>query len=143
MHDEAFQAFSSATMIEPSLACAWAAWGEHYHRLYKDAPKKDEKDIIKHAADAMSCYLHAASLYNNAKSRKYLARILWLLSLDDDGGDDDGEQAISKAYEAFKNETPIWYWITFIPQLLNSLGGREGRHSRNILLKLAKSHPQV
>ena len=85
----------------------------------------------------MSCYVEAAGLYKNAKSRKLLSRILWLLSVD------GPENRISQAYEDFKGETPIWYWITFIPQLLTSLSQREARISCNILFKIAKVYPQA
>lgn len=32
----------------------------------------------------MTCYLHACRNQDEPKSRKYLARILWLLTYDDD-----------------------------------------------------------
>ena len=33
---------------------------------------------------AITCYLHACRHQNESKSRKYLAKVLWLLTYDDD-----------------------------------------------------------
>ena len=137
MHDEAVAAFSSACQIESNLSFAWGAWGTYNDELFKELPKERDSEGTKYAADAINCYMHAASLHNGPKSRKFMARILWLLSLD------DPDQLISKAYEAFKGEAPTWYWITFIPQLLTALSNKEGKYARLILMKLAKSFPQA
>jgi transformation/transcription domain-associated protein len=135
MHEEAVTAFSSATQIDVQLPQAWAAWGAYNDQLFNEAT--GDKEALTHAADAVNCYMHASALYNSAKSRKYLARVLWLLSVDND------EKIISTAYEGYKGETPVWYWISFIPQLLTALSGKECMHARQILMKLAKNFPQV
>nr|KAJ3422805.1 hypothetical protein HK105_006243 [Polyrhizophydium stewartii] len=131
LHEEAVQAFSSAVHIDMTLAKAWAAWGEYNDRMFSDNPTK-----MEHGVDAVNCYLHAAGLYNSGRSRKFLARILWLLSLDND------QETLTRSYENYKSEIPVWYWITFIPQLILSLTGKEAAFARQILLKIAKSFPQ-
>ncbi|CAG8514780.1 8940_t:CDS:2, partial [Scutellospora calospora] len=80
-----------------------------------------------------------AGLYNGPKSRKLLVRILWLLSVDDDKGH------ISRVFETYnsKSEVPVWYWITFIPQLIACLMHKEAKHARTILTKIAKQYPQA
>src|SRR5208337_1945731 len=70
-------------------------------------------------------------------SRKLIARILWLLSLDDLHG------TIAGGFDDYKGDVPIWYWITFIPQLLTGLNHREAPRVYVILAKIAKSHPQA
>ncbi|MCJ1473515.1 hypothetical protein MMC13_002166 [Lambiella insularis] len=130
--DEANDAFGTALYYDIRLPKAWAEWG-----FYNDSMFKAEPENIERAAAAVSCYLEAASLFKNAKSRKLLSRILWLLSVD---GPDN---RISQAFEDFKGETPVWYWITFIPQLLTSLSHREARLSRAVLVKIAKIYPQA
>jgi transformation/transcription domain-associated protein len=130
--DEANHSFASATQIEMGLPKAWAAWGQFNDKLFKDNPKE-----MKYGVNAINCYLQAAGLYNNSRSRKYLARILWLLNLD------DSQQSLSKSYEMYKGDVPLWYWITFIPQLLTSLGNKEAQYTWTILMKLAKNFPQV
>ncbi|KAI8099099.1 uncharacterized protein BX664DRAFT_310101 [Halteromyces radiatus] len=130
--NEANEAYVNAVQIDMSLPKAWAEWGRYNDRRFKENPKD-----LSWANNAVSCYLQAAGIYKNAKSRKYLLRVLWLLSLDDDQG------MISRAFEAYKGEWPVWYWITFIPQLLSALQHREAKHACAILIRIAKQYPQA
>lgn len=130
--EEANDAFGTALYYDIRLPKAWAEWGYYNDKIFKEDPENMEK-----AAATVSCYLEAAGLFKNAKSRKLLSRILWLLSID------PGDNRISAAFEDFKGETPIWYWITFIPQLLTSLSHREARLTRNVLIRIAKVYPQA
>ena len=129
---DANEAFGVALYYDLRLAKAWSEWGQYSDQRYKADPKDYEL-----ASNAVSCYLEAAGLYKNAKSRKLLSRILWLLSLDDEEG------RVASAFENFKGDTPVWYWITFIPQLLTSLSHREARLCKAILVKIAKLYPQA
>ncbi|OAD77362.1 hypothetical protein PHYBLDRAFT_36397 [Phycomyces blakesleeanus NRRL 1555(-)] len=130
--NEANEAFVNAVQIELSLPRAWAEWGRYNDRRFKELPKD-----LSWANNAVSCYLQAAGIYKNAKARKYLLRVLWLLSLDDQSG------TISRAFEGYKGDWPVWYWITFIPQLLTALQHKEARHARAILIRIAKQYPQA
>lgn len=129
---DANEAFGVALYYDLRLAKAWSEWGQYSDQRFKS----DTKDY-ELASNAVSCYLEAAGLYKNAKSRKLLSRILWLLSLDDEEG------RIGSAFENFKGDTPVWYWITFIPQLLTSLSHREARLCKAVLVKIAKLYPQA
>ncbi|KAJ9213961.1 hypothetical protein DTO166G4_4406 [Paecilomyces variotii] len=130
--NEANEAFGVALYYDLRLAKAWAEWGQYSDQRFKADPTDYEL-----ASNAVSCYLEAAGLYKNSKSRKLLSRILWLLSLDNEEG------RISSAFENFKGDTPVWYWITFIPQLLTSLSHREARLCKAVLVKIAKLYPQA
>ena len=130
--DEANSAFATAVQIDLSLAKAWAEWGHYNDRKFKES----NVDLTL-ACHAVGCYLQAASLFKNGKARKVLARVLWLMSLDDE------QNVVSKAWAGFKGEVPVWYWITFIPQLLTSLSHREARNAKDILIRIAKIYPQV
>ena len=130
--DEADDAFGTALYYDLRLPKAWAEWGQYCDRRFKEDPSD-----IQAAFNAVSCYLEAAGLYRSSKTRKLLSRILWLLSLDNEEG------KIASAVEVFKGDTPTWYWITFIPQLLSSLEHREARLARSILSKIGKSYPQA
>ncbi|KAF2021383.1 hypothetical protein BU24DRAFT_487816 [Aaosphaeria arxii CBS 175.79] len=129
--NEANDAFGTALFFDIKLPKAWAEWGRYNDMLFKEEPTNLEK-----AEAALSCYLEAASQFKNAKSRKLLGRVLWLLSLDKD-------RRLAEKFEEFKGDTPAWYWITYIPQLLNSLSRPEAPIARNILGKLAKTYPQA
>ncbi|KAA8642953.1 histone acetyltransferase TRA1 [Aspergillus tanneri] len=130
--NEANEAFGVALYYDLRLAKAWSEWGQYSDQRFKSDPSDYEL-----ASNAVSCYLEAAGLYKNAKSRKLLSRILWLLSLDNEEG------RVAGAFETFKGETPVWYWITFIPQLLTSLSHREARLCKAVLVKIAKLYPQA
>ncbi|QSZ33988.1 hypothetical protein DSL72_005568 [Monilinia vaccinii-corymbosi] len=132
LRDEASEAYGMALFFEIKLPKAWAEWGYFNDRLFK----ANQNDYT-FARNALSCYLEAAGLFKNAKSRKLLTRILWLLSLD------DAEGTLSTQFDEYKGETPVWYWITFIPQLLTGLGHKEAAKAHLILSKIAKSYPQA
>jgi transformation/transcription domain-associated protein len=130
--EEAAEAYGMALFFDIKLPKAWAEWGYYNDRLFKENPTN-----YTYAKNALSCYLEAAGLFKNAKSRKLLTRILWLLSLD------DAEGTLSAQFDDYKGETPTWYWITFIPQLLTGLGHKEAPKAHIILAKIAKTFPQA
>jgi transformation/transcription domain-associated protein len=130
--DEAAEAYGMALFFDIKLPKAWAEWGYYNDRLFKENPTE-----IVYAKNALSCYLEAAGLFKSGKSRKLLTRILWLLSLDDANG------TLAAQFDEYKGETPVWYWITFIPQLLTGLGHKEAPKAHNLLAKIAKSYPQA
>lgn len=129
---DADNAFGTALFFDISAAKAWAEWGYFNDRKFKEDPTD-----INSARQAITCYLQAAGSYKNAKSRKLIARILWLLSMDDANG------SIASGFDDFKGDTPTWYWITFIPQLLTGLSHKEAMRVHSILLKIARSYPQA
>ncbi|KAL3477677.1 hypothetical protein BJX99DRAFT_257277 [Aspergillus californicus] len=112
--NDANEAFGVALYYDLRLAKAWSEWGQYSDQRFKTDPNDYE-------------------LASNA----LLSRILWLLSLDNDEG------AVAAAFENFKGDTPVWYWITFIPQLLTSLSHREARLCKAVLVKIAKLYPQA
>ncbi|PSR77484.1 hypothetical protein BD289DRAFT_398006 [Coniella lustricola] len=130
--DDADNAFGTALFFDISAAKAWAEWGYFNDRKFKDQPTD-----LNAGRQALTCYLQAAGGYKNAKSRKLIARILWLLSMDDANG------TISAGFDDFKGDTPTWYWITFIPQLLTGLSHKEATRVHSILIKIARSYPQA
>jgi len=132
--EEANEAFGTALFFDIKLPKAWSEWGRYNDMLFKEDPQSIDK-----AANAISCYLEAAGQYKSAKSRKLLSRILWLLSLD------DADNTLAKAWELFKGETPVWYWVTFIPQLINNLSRttKEAEIAHTLLSKLARTYPQA
>ncbi|THH10763.1 hypothetical protein EW146_g8270 [Bondarzewia mesenterica] len=131
-NEEANQAFGQAVQLDMTQAKSWAEWGKYNDKMFKEVPND-----MSHAASAVSCYLQAAGLYKNGKSRPLLARVLWLLSVD------DHTFTISRAFDTYKGEAAFWFWITFIPQLCLSISQREVKQARYILLNLAKLYPQA
>ncbi|KAH9831114.1 transformation/transcription domain-associated protein [Teratosphaeria destructans] len=132
--EEAHDAFGTALFFDIKAPKAWAEWGRYSDYLFKEEPTN-----LDLAGNAISCYLEASGQYKSAKSRKLLSRILWLLSLD------NAEGSLAKVYAKFQGEHPWWYWVTFIPQLLNNLSRSEGEANvaHQILTNLAKTYPQA
>ncbi|KAH7633405.1 hypothetical protein B0T09DRAFT_395672 [Sordaria sp. MPI-SDFR-AT-0083] len=130
--DECDTAYGMALSHDISAPKAWAEWGYFNDRKFRENPA----DVLA-AKQALTCYLQAVSSYKNHKSRKLIARILWLLSLD------DANNTISSGFDDFKGETPTWYWITYIPQLLTGLNHKEAPRLQVVLSKIAKSYPQA
>lgn len=130
--EDANTAFGTALYYDITTAKAWAEWGFFNDRMFQGEPTNHTT-----GRQALTCYLQAAASYKNAKARKLIARILWLLSLDDANG------TIAGGFDDFKGEISTWYWITFIPQLLSSLSYREAVRTHDILLKIAKTYPQA
>jgi transformation/transcription domain-associated protein len=129
---EANEAFGQAVQTDMNQAKAWAQWGKYNDRLFKH-----NKTDFASGANAVSCYLQAAGLYKSGKSRPLLARVLWLLSVD------DPTSAISRQFDGFKGDAVYWYWITFIPQLCLAGTYREANPARHILMNIAGLFPQV
>lgn len=159
-HEEANAEFAHAIQMDMNQPKAWAEWGKFNDRIYRERPETVQgpppepeqgkprlteeqyqaqyaRDRAVFASSAVSCYLQAAGLYNSHKSRALLLRVLWLLSLD------DTHNTIAKAFENYKGDLVIWYWITLIPQLLLSFQHREAKQARLLLIRIAKQHPQV
>ena len=67
--DTANQAFATAVQVDLYLPKAWAEWGYYNDRRFKEQPEE-----FMYASNAISCYLQAAGLYKNGKTRKLLAR---------------------------------------------------------------------
>jgi transformation/transcription domain-associated protein len=130
--EEANTAYGTALYFDITAAKAWAEWGYFNDRQFKENPKD-----LNAAKQALTSYLQAASSYKNHKARKLIARILWLLSLDDATG------TIASGFDDYKGDIPVWYWITYIPQLLTGLSHKESPRVHPILLKIAKSYPQA
>lgn len=130
MNEEASAAFASAVQIDMNLPNAWSSWGEYNDRIFSDTQD------IKYAVEAINCYLQAAGLPSSKRPAQYLARVLSLLSLD------DSEGTLAQSYESYKSEIHVWNWITYIPQLLTSLSGKEAAIACSILMRIAKAYPQ-
>ncbi|KAI1645032.1 uncharacterized protein F4817DRAFT_192555 [Daldinia loculata] len=129
--EDADAAYGTALYYDIGKAKAWAEWGYFNDRKFKEDPKD-----LNSARQAVTSYLQAIGSYKSGKARKLIARILWLLSLDDSNG------TIAAGFDDYKGETPVWYWITFIPQLLTGMAHKEAPKVHAILLKIAKAYPQ-
>lgn len=81
---------------------------------------------------AIICFLHACRHQNESKSRKYLAKVLWLLSYD------DSSNSLMEALDKYAVGVPPLHWLPWIQQLLCSLVQYEGTAILNLLSQVRK-----
>jgi len=129
--EDANKAFSQAVQMHDSLVMAWALWGDYLDGLFV------LERNIQLGVSAIVCYLHACRHQNEAKCRKYLARSIWLMTLDDEKG------SISEAVDKYCVGVPPVHWLPWIPQLLTCLVRREGQKILNLLCNIGRVHPQA
>lgn len=77
--DEANKAFSAALQMHDTSIKAWGLYGDYLEQVFTRDPRQTSLGV-----NAITCFLHACRHQNESKARKYLAKVLWLLSYDDD-----------------------------------------------------------
>ncbi|XP_048847031.1 transformation/transcription domain-associated protein isoform X2 [Brienomyrus brachyistius] len=128
--EEANKSFSAAVQMHDVLVKAWAMWGDYLENIFV-------KDRQLHlGVSAITCYLHACRHQNESKSRKYLAKVLWLLSFDD-------KNTLADAVEKYCIGVPPIQWLAWIPQLLTCLVGSEGKPLLNLISQVGRMYPQA
>lgn len=130
--EEANKALSAAVQLHDTLVKAWALWGDYLEALFTRDPTHINLGVF-----AITCYLHASRHQNESKSRKYLAKVLWLLSYDDEAG------SLSEAVDHYCVGVPAIQWLPWIPQLLTCLVRPEGKVIINLLNQVGRMFPQA
>uniref|UniRef100_A0A8D0NEM8 Transformation/transcription domain associated protein n=1 Tax=Sus scrofa TaxID=9823 RepID=A0A8D0NEM8_PIG len=131
--EEANKAFSAAVQMHDVLVKAWAMWGDYLENIFV------KERQLHLGVSAITCYLHACRHQNESKSRKYLAKVLWLLSFDDD------KNTLADAVDKYCIGVPPIQWLAWIPQLLTCLVGSEGKLLLNLISQVGRppSFPSV
>ena len=129
--DAANMAFSRGLQTSSEYSEAWLSWGKYLDEQYEKSDGRTEL-----GRQAMCCFLKAVN-FKNVEARLAIARVLWLVSNDDDKG------TIGQTFHAFFAAVPTWVWIPWIPQLLTSLTRAEAPHTYRVLHRLARRHPQA
>lgn len=130
--DDANKSFSVAVQLHDTLVKAWALWGDYLENLFtRDARQ------ISIGVSAITCFLHACRHQNESKSRKYLAKVLWLLSYDDE------KSSLMEAVDKYAVGVPPIQWLPWIPQLLMCLVRHEGNVILNLLSQVGRMFPQA
>lgn len=120
--DEANKAFSAAVQVHDTLIKAWALWGDYLEHIFTRESRQMNLGV-----SAIVCFLHACRHQNESKSRKYLAKVLWLLCYDDD------KSSLMEALDKYAVGVPPLHWLPWIPQLLCCLVQYESRVILNLL----------
>lgn len=130
--EDANKAFSAAVQMHDTLVKAWALWGDHLEQVFT----KDSRNVSL-GVSAITCFLHACRHQNESKSRKYLARVIWLLTYDDD------KFSLAEAMDKYSVGVPPVQWLPWIPQLLVCLVRDEGKLVLNLLSQVGRMFPQA
>lgn len=120
--EEANKAFSAATQLQDTLVKAWALWGDYLEQIFTREPRQ-----INLGVNAIVCFLHASRHQNESRSRKYLAKVLWLLSYDDE------KSSLMEALDKYAVGVLPLHWLPWIPQLLCCLVQYDGTVILNLL----------
>lgn len=131
--DDANKAFSAAAQLHESLIKAWALWGDYLEHIFTTRTPRQ----MNLGVSAIVCFLHACRHTNESKARKYLAKILWLLSYDDD------KSQLMEAIEKYAIGVPPVQWVPWIPQLLCCLVQYQGIVILNLLTQVGRTYPQA
>jgi transformation/transcription domain-associated protein len=113
---------------------SWGLWGDYLETLFTQDPKNMQLGI-----SATTAFMHACRHNQEAKARKYIAKILWLLMYDDDKG------TLSDTVDKFCMGVPPIQWLPWVPQLLTSLvrHGIDGKMFLNVLNQVGRMYPQA
>lgn len=130
--EEANKAFSVAVQLGDSVTKAWATWGDYLEANFSKDPRNTSVGV-----SAMTCFLHACRQPNECKSRKYFAKIIWLLTYEETRVD------MMDILEKYGQAIPPIQWLPWIPQLLNCLIQYEGDVIMNLLSNIARAFPQA
>ncbi|CAL8129543.1 unnamed protein product [Orchesella dallaii] len=131
--DEANKAFSASCQLHDTLAKSWGHWGDYLeHCFTRDLGRQMHLGI-----SAVTAFMHACRHQNETKSRKYVAKILWLLMYDDDKG------TLSDAVDKYCVGVPPIQWLPWVPQLLSSLVRNDGKMVINVLNQVGRVYPQA
>ncbi|KAI4484537.1 hypothetical protein M0804_007103 [Polistes exclamans] len=130
--EDANKAFSAAVQLHDTLVKAWALWGDYLEHIFTHDARQ-----ISIGISAITCFLHACRHQNESKSRKYLAKVLWLLTYDDD------KSSLMEAVDKYAVGVPPIQWLPWIPQLLMCLVRHDGNVILNLLSQVGRMFPQA
>lgn len=129
--DEANKSFSYAAQLHDTLVKAWALWGDYLESIFiRDARQ------LNIGIYALVCFLHACRHQNESKSRKYIAKILWLLTYADD-------KSFMETLDKYAVGVPPIQWLPWVPQLLVYLVRHESNAIMNLLSQVGRMFPQA
>lgn len=125
--EEAHKAFSAAVQLHDSMVKAWALWGEYMEEYFT---KSYPNQTMQTGVAAIICFLQACRQQNESKYRKYLAKVLWLLTYD------DKEYSLLSTVDTHFNGVPPALWLPWVPQLLTTLASDGGSLLQNLLIQV-------
>uniref|UniRef100_A0A8D8QZ10 Transformation/transcription domain-associated protein n=1 Tax=Cacopsylla melanoneura TaxID=428564 RepID=A0A8D8QZ10_9HEMI len=141
--NEANKAFCMAVEKHDVLVKAWALWGDYMEAEFtSSSPLNTALGVA-----AITCFLHACRHQNEPKSRKYLAKVFWLLTFNapklSELHDRTTNPSLMDALDMYSVGMPPIQWLSWIPQLLTCLGMSSGLPIKDLLTQVSRVYPQA
>ncbi|KAL1426892.1 hypothetical protein MTO96_000428 [Rhipicephalus appendiculatus] len=133
--EEANKALSASVQLHDTLVNGWALWGDYFEGLF-GRDRWDSRQLPL-AVSALTCYLHACRHQSEPKGRKYMAKVLWLLTYDNE------QNVLAETVDKYNSGVPPLQWLPWVPQLLTCLVRPEGRQLLNLLVQVGRVYPQA
>lgn len=139
--DEANHLYSFSIYLNDSSAKLWGAWADYLTQAFVDVTSRQvySSRSIEAAESALIGLMNAARhTGGEAKTRKYIAKIFWLLSYDNEKRD-LFNQFESHAVSAI----PAQNWIQWIPQLITLIlkNDDNGKYLYGLINQIIRQYP--
>ncbi|KAG5177723.1 hypothetical protein JKP88DRAFT_189050 [Tribonema minus] len=128
--NEANAAFSHSLQVSGNFGKGWYSWAQCCDAVLAEQMK------VHCAMQSMACYMQAVQ-HRCDSAKPMLARVLWLLSMDDE------KFTLARALETYGANLPELVWVPWIPQLLSSLTRPEAPQVKSLLKKIISKFPQA
>ena len=147
--DDANHLYSFSIYLNDSQARLWGAWGDYLTQAYVDACSRLQSEnsgttssfsmrSIETAESSLIALLHAARHSNSeCKSRKYISKILWLLTYDNE------KRQLYSTFDSYACTIQASHWINWIPQLITLLMKNDdtGKYLIGLMNQIVKMYP--
>jgi transformation/transcription domain-associated protein len=139
--DDANHLYSYSTELNDNNPKLWGAWGDFITNFYvsiQSNQKQQAKHSIEAAESAMHALLQAARHPNSeCKVRKYIAKILWLLTYDNE------KRVLHQAFDLYAHLIPASNWINWIPQLITLITRNDdtGKYMITLMNQIVRVYP--
>lgn len=141
--EEANHLFSYSVALNDNQPKLWGSWGDYLAEAFVGICSRGSDAYTKRnmeaAESALIALLHAArhnpQSSGEVKVRKYIAKILWLLSYDND------KKVLHSTFDSNSVNILSSNWINWIPQLVTSITREDGRYFVNLMNQIARHYP--
>ncbi|CAF0709284.1 unnamed protein product [Brachionus calyciflorus] len=139
--DDANHLYSFSIYLNDSSPKLWGAWSDYLTQAFVDVTSRQAYSTrpLEAAESALIGLLNAAKHSGGeAKTRKYIAKIFWLLSYDNE------KKELFNQFEQYALPTiPVQNWIQWIPQLITLLlkNDDNGKYLYGLMNQIIRQYP--
>jgi len=138
--DDAQKSFSASVQLDDSKLRAWSQWGAFLEQVFlnnRSTSGQQTSSIEQAGNSAIASFMAACRNQSEIRTRKFLAKVIWLLSYD------DSQLDLAGTVDKYNVGIPPIQWLTWIPQLLTYLVCVNGAKLLSLLSTVARVHPQA